>query len=91
MIEAFGFFTTIVSLAGAIISYILHLRFKDLEDELAKRLYRLFLADSLFFFVTVLFGLATLLGIDVDIWLYPLRIFIIFANIYYGYKLVSPL
>lgn len=91
MLSFLGILTVLVSFVGVIVSYVIAQRFRSLEDEVAQRLYHLFMSDSLFFFITLGFGVATFSGIQADFILYPARIAIIALNIFYSYRLVAKL
>lgn len=86
-----GMLTLAASITGSLFAFSRYLLFKKMNDKMAKRLSMVFFTDSLFFGVTMLFGLATFIQKDYDFLLYPLRFSIICVNIYYAYRLTRPL
>lgn len=64
--------------------------FYNYNDVIGKRIAAVFFTSALILFVTLLFGLATAVGIDADYILYPLRAVLIFLNIFADIRLMMP-
>jgi len=83
--------TVFISAVGVVSAIARIIIIRRAEGELAKRLKAVFATDITIYGVTIAFGLATFMAIEVDYLLYPSRALFLVCNIYYTWRLVAPL
>ena len=91
MIATWGALTMAACLAGVILTLSRAITFYRSRDTMSVRLSHVFFTDCLIYAITLAFGLSTLLNIDNDYLLYPMRVLFIVLNIVYAYRLTRPL
>ena len=85
-----GLGTIVSAIGAAVFAFFVFLRFRKEGGEIGNRVANLFLVDTFIFTATALFGVSTFLEIDLDYYLYPMRIFFLIMSIYHGWKLMKP-
>jgi len=90
-VHVWGWITVIVCLAGIYLEMFRIMRYSGDNSVIAQRIVKVVFSDILIYGVTAFFWLATFVGVDLDMILYPARALFFAANVFFAYQLLQPI